>query len=86
MTMLEKAARALHENSDSPVDWDDLSDDAEGYWMDQARAVIESLREPSEEMMMAGAGAIDDGETPGVRTAAELCWTAMLDAILKEGT
>jgi len=74
MTPLERAARAMADNQEShELNW-------EGY-VHCVRAVMRSIREPSEAMMKAAEGVnfISPGEND---SAAE--WRAMIDAMLEE--
>lgn len=101
MTPLERAARALvvdltrQANLDGP-DAPHIYDDAlpESVGIDGRvdctallRAVIEAIREPSEEMLAAVQdhdnywGYLLDGSPSGPRD----CYTAMIDALLEEG-
>lgn len=64
-SMIDRVARALADNHEAPLQY-------------QARAAIEAMREPTEEMLDAGhihAGTVDD---------AYVCFTTMIDAALKE--
>ena len=76
--MLEKAARAV-----SVIAYGD-----EGMWescVDEARAVLEAIREPDEEMIEAGIEAFR--ESAGVLVARRdppIILAAMIDAILSE--
>lgn len=96
MTPLERAARAAAEQHGE--DWDQLPeryDNQRGdldrlYFYEQARAVIEAIREPSEAMTGAPEKAeINDGffphDVPMLDDKARACWIAMIDALLAEG-
>jgi hypothetical protein len=80
MTMIERVAKALSQQLDK-----------DGYYVDAARAAIESLREPTEAMVEAGSGASTLGDE-GVfrilvdRQCAGEAWSLMIDAALKEPT
>lgn len=93
--MLEQAARALCEHEGFP--WPDEPEDQED-WKRKARAVIESLREPTKEMIEAAAATPGMREvenavifaaahgvrlTPGDPPLAQ-AWRAMIDEILQE--
>lgn len=75
-TMVERVARALHEKM--------CEQDVNGYLAaqleaaDLARAAIEALMEPTEDMLDAGDAADGYDVYVGV-------WTAMIQAALKEG-
>jgi len=47
-----------------------------------ARAALEALREPTEEMCQAGYDAMDANDKPCLN--ADVCWPAMIDAALAE--
>lgn len=95
MTKLEQAARAIYVADwcgDPMLPWDGLHANDKARYRTQARAVIESLREPTEEMLEAAENAgpgplIGWASTEPIptRTPTDI-WTAMLDSILKEGT
>lgn len=48
-----------------------------------ARAVLEAIREPTEEMKVIGAQYIQNGVVPGPEDA-WACWNAMIDAALSQ--
>lgn len=52
------------------------------FWQALARAAIEAMREPTEEMLQAGTNAVDDGETYSCRAKAEGAYYDMLSAAL----
>lgn len=60
------------------VEWDNLDDDAKAERVNQVRAVLTAIREPSEGMIKAGEC---DGDMP----FAEESWELMIDAALAEG-
>ncbi len=93
-TPLERAARALYKQIGS--DFDPFNEGEDAKWpefIDEARAVIEAIREPSEAMMPAqGVFAgfthdADDLEDNRYVDAdeARYTWHSMIDALLAEG-
>jgi hypothetical protein len=69
MDMLEKVARAIAEAMEGG-----------GFlWPDVAHAALEAMREPTEEMLIAGIESRDSGAGG---TISEI-WRAMIDAVLK---
>ena len=62
----------------------DIQTDPATYWDRLARAAIEALREPTAEMIIAGASAKPLANRMNTLTAAGV-YTAMIDAILSEG-
>lgn len=77
--MIEKVARALHQDGVDNPDWK--------AWVPQARAAIAAMREPTDEMKSAGDSMMphfaDTAGTfvTGYDVAGEV-WTAMADAAL----
>ncbi len=95
MTMLERVARAMDTVTTGPAAGDLVISEifsAELWRMMSgrlARAAIEAMREPTEEMCLASAGAVSFGEDAGSFERIEgstACWQAMLDAALGEKT
>lgn len=80
MTPLERAARALA-NLDEPDKEIELADDAWRQYVPDVRALLQSIREPSEAMLDA-ACVVDD--LPRPNPEAVLHWQAMIDAALEE--
>ena len=76
MTMLDQAVAAAN----STLDDFDMFGEHRLVAREIARAVIASLREPSVEMAEAGANYAECGSV----WSADLCWRAMIDAILEE--
>lgn len=75
--MVERVARAIAGEAFA----ESHEGDAESEWQKVkhlARAAIEALREPTEEMEWLG----DDAHDPHVRNASEI-WQTMIDAALK---
>jgi hypothetical protein len=69
------------------VEWDDLDDETKAERVNQVRAVLTAIREPSEGMKVAGGENIvhsDEQTEPDTRTAADV-WASMIDAALSEG-
>jgi len=90
MDMVERVARALAEFAPTPG-FDAAQRQAwiDEYWTgyeDEARAAIAAMREPTEEMVRAGIGAlaVADYGMPeyGPEDAAEMTFSAMIDAAL----
>lgn len=91
--MIEQVALAIfrsrYSDSEHLAYWPDRLDelvngppfDAEGY-RDMARAAIEAMREPSEEMTLCGAEIEPFRETFIGKTAAAIAWRSMIDAVL----
>jgi hypothetical protein len=82
MSMVEKVARALfaEEWRGTTMKPQQALDDAEReYWFNAARAAIEAMREPSEEMVAAG----DDWGWDPLGAHTREVWQAMLSAALK---
>lgn len=91
MSMVEKVARAIYEatpfpNTEGP--YEAQTDEYRRMCKVLARAAIEALREPTEEMANEGMNAgtdADDPYEPGNMSSATIpIWQAMLDAALKE--
>lgn len=87
--LIERAARALYQSA--PHDFDPNQMVQAATWPDlveQARAVLQAIREPSEKMVAAGsfAGAFDipDGRYSASEEAQKV-WEAMIDTALEEG-
>lgn len=53
--IIERAARALAQSASGHDDWDLLTSKQQEAIMDDARAVLQAIREPSAEMSVAGA-------------------------------
>jgi hypothetical protein len=92
MTPLERACRAAHgEHNDDPAERAKSSDPAwDGWksWIPVVRAVLQAIREPSDEMVEAayrreGVGP-DAVDVPYSLTPDDM-WPAMIDAALEEG-
>lgn len=77
MTMVERVARAIYEGRNGPrcMAWSRHSNEHRRPYIDDARAAIEAMREPTEEMLFAA-----DWLENGTRAA----WQAMIDAALSE--
>jgi hypothetical protein len=76
MTMIEKVARAICK--DCYINFDKLTEKSKQATMRNAKAAIEAMREPNEQMMKAGLeiNVNDDGF--------KVFYKAMIDAALKE--
>ena len=93
--MIERVARALFSQEvESGFRWEDQTDDFKRYWLASARAAIEAMRVPTEQMYAAGVASGDWG--PGATTlednargihdaSPDTCWQAMTDAALTGG-
>lgn len=78
MNMVEMAARAIYRCDPIPnVQFDILNELDKTYYLGRARAAIEALREPSEEMC-------DSPADAGNEHRAKAIWQSMIDAALKE--
>ena len=74
MTMVERVARAIA--SDSNTIWDNLDEGSRANYESMARAAIEAMREPTEEMLWAG---IEDKSDDGLISR----WESMIDSALE---
>jgi len=83
MTPLERAGKALQSRT-SVRDWDTIGEHERKMFIDDARAVLLAIREPSEGMVEA---AFDElpAELPSELIAMRRCLTAAIDAALAEG-
>ena len=82
--MVERVAKAIYLDGYRILggNWDAVNlKDRIPVWYPRARAAIEALREPTEEMMMAGNGPANRSEWP---TSPKDVWKAMIDEALKE--
>lgn len=85
-SMIERVARAI-----DPCAWDVMTHDdgcpdcraAREQARGRARAAIEAMREPTEEMVRMGMTALPNS-TPGRHQKTGWVWDAMIDAALKE--
>lgn len=85
-TMLEKLAKAIRKDW-TGVEWDQPSEDPRMDHEDAfcvARAALQFLREPTEEMVDAGSGVYPASEGWLGPDGAKECWREMIDAILQE--
>lgn len=81
--MIEKVAIALA-MSQNPGNWiSDFNEDHRKLWRIRAKAAIQAMREPSEEMIKAGDN-INESQCMGIWVAVEQIFEAMIDAALKE--
>lgn len=96
--MVERMARAIATSRFGHDGWDD-DDDGSQYWercVEDARAAIEAMREPTESMLAATEKVVvgyDDFATgdgtlflshPGFHDNAKTAWRVMLDAALEQ--
>ncbi|KPH66864.1 hypothetical protein [Novosphingobium sp. ST904] len=83
MNMLERAARALANCQHGPDCWEGLDDDLQVQLIEEARAVIEAVREPSEEMSRAGEKLLSDERMHSIsHIDMHDSWVVMVDALL----
>lgn len=83
--MVERVARAIYERNSKRTNYvwpDDVYPAIRNRCLRDARAAIEAMREPTEEMV--NAGAVAEGDT-NLEAQARSLWEAMIDAILKDG-
>ena len=80
MTKIEHVARSLHMHQSIEV-WSEAEPSTRIFWLKMAGAAIEAMREPTQEMVRAGAFDEYDGATEMTALAA---WELMIDAALKE--
>jgi len=78
MTPIERAARALALRNDGRgARWD--------VWVGDVHTVLMAIREPSDEMVERGEGALCDAGVDNVETGDPVyCWQAMIDVALGE--
>ena len=81
---VERVAAAMAEKANGGKFSDPLfyAPEHKAFWMEVVLTGIEAIREPTKQMMMAGALVMPDYD-PSVDHA-EACWRAMLDEALKE--
>ena len=92
--MVERVARAIYEAStlvmgdDAPDDWADIGPDhdkARAEWAKLARAAIEAMREPTNEMTVVGWKFAETRDAILGNGEIDALWRAMIDAALAEG-
>lgn len=83
MTMVERAARAIHSEAAPHFAWERLSEYSRGRVTVIARAAIEAMREPTREMHDAAVLTFVR-ENGGIEHAPVMTWKAMIDAALSE--
>lgn len=89
MNMIERVARAIRPRVWARLDSGEISDDANDARyrsLEQARAAIEAMREPTDKMVRSAYECRDPGfcDEPGETQSPEECWEAMIDAALSE--
>jgi alpha-ketoglutarate-dependent taurine dioxygenase len=86
MTKLEEVARAIYAKRNGPgaKPWSLLTKAHRTPYLDDARAAIEALRQPTRDMYHA-AVTTHTYENGGIEHSPGLSWKAMIDAILSEG-
>lgn len=82
MTKLEEVARAIHKkrNGDGCKPWGRLPIAHKQPYMDDARAALSALREPSPEMILAATSRSDNGDRP---TMYHSIWQAMIEKAME---
>jgi len=85
-TPLHRAARALMKSQSGVDDFEALDDEMQAGLLDDVRAVLEAVKEPSKRMQSDGAFRIFRGEriTEDDLSIARHAWRAMIDATLSE--
>lgn len=83
MTMIEKVARAIARSIDIDPD-DGRAEDAMKWIRITAKAAIEAMREPSDEMIIAADIYVEDGSEWGKQKTIVEGYQQMIDAALKE--
>lgn len=78
MKMIEKVAIAIAAWTYSGVKWDDCNDKVKEEWKMCAKAAIEAMREPTDEMLTAFYGTTPKEQWLGKD------WQDMIDAALNE--
>ena len=81
MSMIERAAKALAQAQSGVDVYDALDEGMQETLKENARAVLEAVREPSEGMARAMLANVPEGSDPGAFGAA---WYGMIDAALAE--
>lgn len=101
MTPLERAARALYKSRNEHIEiigapfglkgyvppFEELHPYSQRQYLDEARAVLQAIREPSEAMVSSAHHGIEfsDGLSESeYKDAPIACWQAMVDAALSE--
>lgn len=84
MSVIERAARALMKAQSGDDGWDGLDDALQDQIRDEVRAVIEAIREPAEDMGLAGAQVLQ-GSGCAANDGAKAAWGAMIDTLLTTG-
>lgn len=79
-SMLERVATALFNYDGDGRKFSDLRTSQREYWLDTARAAIEAMREPTEEVYQAGRE-VAMGK-PGTLDGVKERWKYMVDAAL----
>lgn len=101
MTPIERAARAIYEQSGSyvrdcefpdreavfcPAEWVAATEEQKALAMQQAHAAIAAIREPSEVMKLAGGGRINQRRAgQAEQEQASFMYQGMIDALLEKG-
>lgn len=85
MPIIERAARALAKAQSGTDEWNGLDAELQAQLIAEARAAIEAIREPSEEMALAGEKLLGDDRCHSV-DAGDLrdAWIVMVDALLSK--
>jgi hypothetical protein len=81
-TMIERMASEIA--SGTGISWLSIGDDSKSRYRKVARAVLTAMREPTEEMKLAGVKAPNYLEDQSSRRGCGNIYTAMIDAALAE--
>lgn len=89
MTMVKKIAKAIYEdrNGRGCTPWGKIGGGHQGPYMRDARIALATLRDPTPKMLSEGLDALISGGDDALDTSTSdvaKCWTAMIDATLKE--
>ena len=86
-TMVERVARSLIERIGSPWPYDEMDPMIRRLWDGHARAAIEAMRSPTDEMLHIGDEAVDTcTKVDPCLTPAKHIWADMITAALGEGS
>jgi len=88
MTPVERVARAIYERRVNGLmrrEWDSLDERVRGFYVDDARAALAAMREPSEGMMEAADDHKWGKPIEGYAVDVSAIYRAMIDKALEEG-
>jgi len=77
-TPLHRAARALMKSQSGVDDFDALDDEMQAGLIEDVKAVLDELFEPSDQMILVGVGELSDNPDP--KEAIKRAWQEMLKA------